>query len=576
MAIAAEKTKLPSGCRSFPGYHRPRWPAGPWPDDSQLLLLKACLLDNGDAVVAWKNWRSLFSLENIDRASERLLPLLFLHLTEFDLAASDRDQIADIVQRHCTRHEEQTRCLGTILRMLANAGIETLLLKGAALNLQVYRAGSRPMTDVDVVVPREFAHRAVLVLHQHGWESADRHPERLIDALHGCQFHRKPGQPLDLHWDFFHPRRLSSAEQQFLWQASVQVQIAGVATHVLSPTHQLLHTCVHGARWCATPPLRWLADACLIVRRCGAEINWDELAEVAQRLELSRYVWPTLTFLQERLDVTIPSATLRRLRQARTSVSGKLQHFCTVRKVPGAHPFWTSLPLHLVGYWRQRRQQRHLRLGEYLQLQHQFERPVFTYLPSLLRLQKAAAREALCDWARQSWRQLSGAAREHVVRMGAVARWRTYGFHEVQRWRGWRFRWSRPQASILFPDWPKKDCQVVVVLAGLPRWRQAAEDLHIKFNDRCIPARDIRIRDREIHFAISRNLLVSGRQQKLSFHCQPLATGNGDRRRLGIPICSIRIIEQKKKRGEPADGSERLSTRSDVPGAANVQLVTRS
>lgn len=554
---------------AFPKYHRPRWPNGPWPDAAQLLLLEACLADDARALRAWRTWRSLFALENIDHGAERLLPLLFHRLSRADLDASDRDLLAGSARRQHARHDEQMQCLSRVLKMFTKAGIETLLLKGAALNLGIYPPGTRPMADLDVVVPRPLALQAMQVLRQAGWQSAAANPERLIDAAHGCQFELSDSEHLDLHWDFFHGRRLADADQQALWQASTLVEVSGAVARILSTTHQLLHTCVHGARWCATPPLRWLVDACLIVRACNAQIDWDTLVALARRDELALYVWPTLAFLHEHFDAPIPATTIHRLRQAHTSVSGRLQHFFAAHRIPGVHAFWTSLPLHLVGYWRQLRSDPRVRLGEYLQLQHQFERPLHNYTSSLIRLQKAAIRESLSLGLRKVWRRLTGAVGEQIVCLGSVARWRTQGFHETQRWRGRLFRWSKANASVLFPDWPRADCRVVVVMAGLGDWRQIGERLSILFNGRTIPNRDITFDHKEIHCAIGADLLVAGRQQKLTFRCRPLLLGDGDARRLGVPIRMIRISRQKRK-GEPMHGGERLPLRSDVPGTAHL------
>lgn len=74
--------------------------------------------------------------------------------------------------RHESWHKERTRALDDILSALERAGIDTVVLKGAALAWTVYPSPSlRPMSDVDILVAPSAARPAQAVLHTLGFQS---------------------------------------------------------------------------------------------------------------------------------------------------------------------------------------------------------------------------------------------------------------------------------------------------------------------------------------------------------------------------------------------------------------------
>jgi Uncharacterised nucleotidyltransferase len=537
-------------------YHRPVWPAGPWPDDTQLLLLRACLLeDRAAASKAWEAWRRRVVIDELDAGSQRLLPLLYGHLSGAGVHPQDYERIKGVARYSWVRYQQQLYSLCGVLTSLAKEGIETMLLKGAALNLTNYAPGTRPMADLDVVVPRPAARRAMQVLRDNGWTSSSADPERLVQAVHACEFAAPGGRFVDLHWDFFHGRVLSAREQALFWTASEVVDAAGARTRVLAPTHQLVHTCVHGARACDAPPLRWLADACWIVRRQANRIDWGEVVQLAGQHELSPYVHTTLAFLAEHLGVAIPPKTLDALRRARTSPSARLQFYFASRTLPGVDPFWNTLPFHLVSYWRERRPGRRFRLAEHLRLQHHYEQPLAHYLGQLCALQLAGGVQWLKNLGRRLWRRVWCAAPEHSIDMGADQRWRLEHFHELEmsRRRLRLFRWSNPSASIILTGLEPASYRVDVTLAPFRAWEaDLSSHLSILFNGHVIPPHQVAFQRGRLSFALAPNQFERGERQKLTFRCRPLLKRNADQRELGIPICCIRICPLAAPHGEQA------------------------
>src|SRR5689334_428059 len=68
-------------------------PGGCWPTVDQVLLPRAGLFDLHAARVACERWRERNTLETADRASLRLLPLVYRNLRSAQLDAMDLDRL---------------------------------------------------------------------------------------------------------------------------------------------------------------------------------------------------------------------------------------------------------------------------------------------------------------------------------------------------------------------------------------------------------------------------------------------------------------------------------------------------
>src|ERR1051325_11544967 len=68
-------------------------PHGCWPDEDQILLLRAALLEEDEAWSAWLRWRAANDLSTADRGSLRLLPLVYRNLLSAGLAEPDKSTL---------------------------------------------------------------------------------------------------------------------------------------------------------------------------------------------------------------------------------------------------------------------------------------------------------------------------------------------------------------------------------------------------------------------------------------------------------------------------------------------------
>ncbi|MGA7879098.1 MAG: nucleotidyltransferase family protein [Desulfoferrobacter sp.] len=324
---------------------------GCWPNGNQELLLQACLLQEAKAIDAWRQWKANVDFNQVDPASNRLFPLLFSNLRAHEV----EDPLLKIFEWVYIVNRAKTQRIlqdmSDLLRVLHNAGIRTMILKGAALALLHYKdCGLRPIGDLDVLVPTEQAPDSIQILQQLGWTPMetvlkgfaeisllkkfgwDPKPRRIesftdtyLAARHAHDFLDSEGHVCDLHWHLLHGCNNPRADQRF-WEEALEIKVCGVPTHALNATDQLFHACIYGVKWEPMPPIRWVADAYTIVSNSDNEINWDRLVGLAKSTKSVLPLQAALEYLQALLGVAIPLYIMRELRSLPVSELEKMQH----------------------------------------------------------------------------------------------------------------------------------------------------------------------------------------------------------------------------------------------------------
>jgi hypothetical protein len=277
-----------------------------------------------------------------------LLPQLFANLR----AAGATDPLLDALKPTYRKTWAKNRVLFSDLAALLSAfraaGIETLVLKGAALIALAYRDyGCRPMADLDVLVPRDRAAAAIDLLRELGWRSIHGLPETLIGLRHADDFVDARQCRLDLHWSVLQECCRAGETDEF-WQASVPIEVEGVPTRGLCSADQLLQVCVHGARSSFVQPVGWIADAMIVLRSSSGQVDWRRLLEQTHKRRLTVPMRDAMKYLHDHLGATIPTEVLDSLETARTSRFERVEW----RVKASRRELVGSLPVLWFDYWR--------------------------------------------------------------------------------------------------------------------------------------------------------------------------------------------------------------------------------
>ncbi len=331
------------------------------PTPQQEELLRAALLDGAAASEAWRSWSKTGDLDHLDAGSHRLLPLLLKNLQRLGIEVPEAGKLKGVYRLTHYRNRLLLHHVSAAMRALRSAGMDLLVLKGAAMLAQgYYDLGERPMTDFDVLVREARAMEAVEALQSLGWQPETKAIEKTIQYRHAAGFHNVMGLGLDLHWHVLAHRKAGQIDGEF-WNRAKASELDGLPVQVLDSTDQLVHICVHGARYALVPSIRWVADCVALMRHDEDRLDWDRLAGFASQYALSLPLSDTLAYLRNTFSLQIPVQTVQALKAMPVDKQSRHEY----RALGKPNVAFDNL----ISYWFgfRRSQVGPLRVGDYLE-----------------------------------------------------------------------------------------------------------------------------------------------------------------------------------------------------------------
>ena len=289
-------------------------------DPGPVNQLLRCLSDRGpgtgDRGPATTDWKEVVAAA----ARHRLTPLLFRRLkkrgAQACVPADAWERLRLAYLDSAGRNTRLYRELRTVLGGLRSAGIPVIALKGAYLAEAVYGdVGLRPMSDVDLMVPRAELPRAQAILLDMGGVQEQSEDVELVCRR---RQHLLPivirNLVVELHWTITFPTGPVRVDAARLWDRARPATIAGVEVQVLSPEDLLLHLCLHTS-YCAFLGVGLLPffDIAATIQHFRNEMDWRQVAERAREWGASRYVGLTFQLVRSMLGTEVPDDVVERL-----------------------------------------------------------------------------------------------------------------------------------------------------------------------------------------------------------------------------------------------------------------------
>jgi hypothetical protein len=258
--------------------------------------------------------------EVVDTAvTHGLAPLLFKRLKESGARSyvpADAWKRLRLQYFKCApRNVRLYRELGPVLRCLRNSGIKVIVLKGAYLAEAVYSdVAVRPMTDVDLMVPKAELPRALTVLLDLGGVHV-----QFEDIESRCKRNRHippvvvRDLDIEMHWTIASPTGLFRIDAADLWDRARPATIAGVEVLALSPGDMLLHLCLHASLDGLCGGLGPFCDIAEVIHHSRSEIDWARAVRSAREWGAARYVGLMLNLARSMLDAEVPDDVLEQL-----------------------------------------------------------------------------------------------------------------------------------------------------------------------------------------------------------------------------------------------------------------------
>lgn len=295
------------------------------------MLRAAGLLDPGAAAAAWNRFRSRVAEAQEDRSARVLLPAVCRNLSR------DGPPEPYLVRAYAEALGANARLLAAAaaaLRVLAEASIPALVLKGTALLVAHYRdTGARPMSDVDLLVPEALVTQALDALVGAGWRG-DPSRAWLSTQMHAGAYVDTAGRSLDVHRHATYEARYPEADAAF-FAASIPVEVAGVPSRAMGAEDQLIHSVVHGLRWSIAPSNLWALDALTLLR--GGALDPARVRSRAEGLGLGLALRRGLELAQSIFGSEASlEPLLRELRRVPARRAARVEHHFRVREPAGA------------------------------------------------------------------------------------------------------------------------------------------------------------------------------------------------------------------------------------------------
>jgi hypothetical protein len=230
---------------------------------------------------------------------EGVAPLMYWKLKDssVDVPLSTFNLLRSTYYQTLARNTLMYLELERILRAMEEAGIEAIVLKGAALAAEVYEdIGLRPMSDIDILLPRQTIKEAEQIVSDLGYKENLPHgiPEIWKRTNYCISLEKRVGLnnlELEIHWgllagdtdwrspslDWFYQRTEAIRISQQTDQSSSPHLILSPVAHLLYLSAHLMLK--HGG---SQARLIWLYDLHLLVSHFRSNLDFGELFKVAR------------------------------------------------------------------------------------------------------------------------------------------------------------------------------------------------------------------------------------------------------------------------------------------------------
>jgi len=228
-----------------------------------------------------------------------------------------------------------------IAQALREQDIPLIPLKGLHLAELVYRDISlRPMSDLDILVPRFEVERTIAVLQsiEYGFEQDVSAAARGMLGTK-CNIglaHQRLGLCVEIHWTLAEPDDGYAPPMDEIWRSAAPVQLGDADAQVMSPEFMLLHVCAHLAY---NHGFGFNLHAlCDIAEIAQTRLDWEVVANQGRRHGWTRGVAAALRLAYDHLGANVPAETLAALGANALDpdlLADAMEHLLSFSEMPG-------------------------------------------------------------------------------------------------------------------------------------------------------------------------------------------------------------------------------------------------
>ena len=277
-----------------------------WPSEQQELILRAVALPDAGARAAWDRLTRVMNLDRLEEGSFAVMPQLYRRLVGLGIDAPELPRLKGIYRRSWYGNQLLLERAATLLRALAEHGIEPLVVGDAVLAVRTYGdTGSREIAQLEIVVKDADEHAVSDALGRAGWPFPAERLAGLLRRRGVARIVDGARRPLLVQTALLPEFSLTGLTGE-TFGAATRGEITGVPALFADPADELVRVCALGARRTFWHSVVWAADAAALI---GAkpEMNWDRVVAVGIANRAGLPVADALRYLSAVLEVPVPS-----------------------------------------------------------------------------------------------------------------------------------------------------------------------------------------------------------------------------------------------------------------------------
>jgi hypothetical protein len=258
------------------------------------------------------DWKKMLGLAN----EHGVMPLLYRAVSQNCPRAVPEDWMARLRMQYmmnAARNMKMTAELLRILEILEKSDIKAVPLKGPVLAQKLYGdVALRQFVDLDVLVAREDAEKALEVLTEKGYGGLDGLSGRKREALyknihHYALINRNKGINVELHWGISPTHFRHTINVDSILERAETVTMMGKDVPNISNEDLLLLLCQHGTKhvW---QRLSWINDVAKLASK--KNLNWPYAHQIAIQAKNERPFIMGLLLAKKIMHVSIPQDIL--------------------------------------------------------------------------------------------------------------------------------------------------------------------------------------------------------------------------------------------------------------------------
>lgn len=227
------------------------------------------------------------------------------------------------------RNVHMMHVLERVVAAFERAGVPVMLLKGAALQLLLYaKPDERPMGDLDLLIRPEDVGRADRVLVELGARRGEPLVREDFFPRYYYETEYELGElvpiKIDLHVRPFRPLRYARmVPEDALWADAEPIKVGRANAMVPRAEDMLIHLAVHAAVH-GFVRSAWLAEMDRWVQARRDALDWDRLADKAERWRLTLPIREAIARMEARFGACCPKPIRQRLAGQRVSWADRL------------------------------------------------------------------------------------------------------------------------------------------------------------------------------------------------------------------------------------------------------------